>query len=159
MNDPTPDESDSTLFPPQATKTPPPADDAMKSSLGGADSFATVTHAAPPTSGPPSTHEMISGYEILGELGRGAMGVVYEARQVEAGRIVALKMILAGNFADEEDPSLFRTEAEAIARLQYPNIVQVFEVGDYDGNPFFSLEFCSGGSYLSGVLTIPIAAK
>jgi hypothetical protein len=88
----------------------------------------------------------IPGYEILGELGRGGMGVVYQARQVKADRLVALKMILAGAHASEQDLNRFRIEAQAVARLQHPNIVQVHEVGDDHGLPYFSLEFCAGGS-------------
>jgi formylglycine-generating enzyme required for sulfatase activity len=72
--------------------------------------------------------------------------VVYKARQLGLGRIVALKMILSGGHASSADLDRFRTEAEAIARLQHPNIVQVHDVGEHDGKPFFSLEFCTGGS-------------
>jgi serine/threonine-protein kinase len=85
-------------------------------------------------------------YAILGELGRGGMGVVYKARQIAADRIVALKMILAGGHASAADLARFRTEAQAVARLQHPGIVQVFEVGEHQGLPFFSLEFVDGGS-------------
>jgi WD40 repeat protein len=74
------------------------------------------------------------------------MGVVYQARQAKLGRTVALKMILSGAHAAEADLARFRTETEAIARLQHPNIVQVFEVGEHGGLPFCSLEFCPGGS-------------
>ena len=86
------------------------------------------------------------GYEILRELGRGGMGVVYQARHTKLNRLVALKMILAGSHAGAADLARFQTEAEAIARLQHPNIVQVYEVGEHEGKPFFSLEFCAGGS-------------
>jgi hypothetical protein len=86
----------------------------------------------------------VPGYTIVGELGRGGMGVVYKARQVTLGRPVALKMVLAGRLAGEEDVTRFRTEALAVARLQHPNIVQLYEVGEYDGLPFLALEYVDG---------------
>ena len=89
---------------------------------------------------------VVPGYEILGELGRGGMGVVYKARQVKADRLVALKMILSGAHASAEDLKRFQVEAEAVARLRHPNIVAVYDVGENQGLPFFSLEFCAGGS-------------
>jgi WD40 repeat protein len=88
----------------------------------------------------------VPGYEVLEVLGRGGMGVVYRARQVKANRLVALKMLLAGPHAGPAEMARFRTEAEAIARLSHPNIVQVYEVGEHASLPFFSLEFCAGGS-------------
>jgi eukaryotic-like serine/threonine-protein kinase len=88
----------------------------------------------------------VGGYQIVGLLGRGAMGVVYKAKQRGLQRLVALKMILAGGHASEHDIARFRVEAQAVAQLQHPNIVQVYEVGEQDGNPFFSLEFVDGGS-------------
>jgi tetratricopeptide (TPR) repeat protein/tRNA A-37 threonylcarbamoyl transferase component Bud32 len=88
----------------------------------------------------------IPGYKVLGELGRGGMGVVYKARQLKLGRIVALKMIRSGTQAGNEDLRRFRAEAEAVAKLQHANIVQIYEIGEHEGLPFFSLEFIDGGS-------------
>jgi WD40 repeat protein/serine/threonine protein kinase len=88
----------------------------------------------------------IGSYEVLGELGRGAMGVVYKVRQIGLNRIAALKMILAGPHAAAEELFRFRLEAEAVARLQHPNIVQIYEIAEQDGRPYFSLEFVDGGS-------------
>jgi WD40 repeat protein/serine/threonine protein kinase len=87
----------------------------------------------------------LPGYEILEELGRGGMGVVYKARQLKANRIVALKMILAPVHSSLEHKVRFKIEAELCARLHHPNIVQIHQVDEHDGLPFFSLEFCAGG--------------
>jgi hypothetical protein len=94
----------------------------------------------------PPLPKQIDQYEIVRELGRGAMGVVYEARQQGLNRTVALKMILAKAHAGADDFVRFRAEAEAVAHLQHPNIVQVYETGEHDGLPFFSQEFLPGGS-------------
>jgi serine/threonine-protein kinase len=88
----------------------------------------------------------VPGYHILGVLGRGGMGVVYKARQVGLGRYVALKMILGGAHASPEDTVRFLAEAEAVARLQHTNIVQIHQVGRHGEVPFFSLEYVEGGT-------------
>ncbi len=88
----------------------------------------------------------VAGYEVLGELGRGGMGVVYKARQVRLNRLVALKMILAGDHAGPEAALRFLAEAEAVARLHHPHIVQVFAFGECDGRPYFEMEYVDGGN-------------
>ena len=94
------------------------------------------------------------GYEILEELGRGGMGVVYRARQLRLNRIVALKTILAGDHATPEAAIRFLAEAEAVARLHHPNIVQIFAFGEHEGRPYFEMEYVPGGS-LAGRLERP----
>jgi WD40 repeat protein len=89
----------------------------------------------------------LPGLNLVGILGRGGMGVVYRAEQVALKRTVAVKMILANRGAvSEVERDRFRTEAEAVARLQHPNIVQIFEVGECDGNPYCVLEYADGGT-------------
>ncbi|HYT89642.1 MAG TPA: serine/threonine-protein kinase, partial [Gemmataceae bacterium] len=103
----------------------------------------------------------VPGYEIVGELGRGGMGVVYKARHRQLNRLVALKMVLAGGYASQGERQRLRTEAEAIAHLQHAHIVQIYEVGECDGRPFLALEFCAGGSLdrkLAGVPLPPVEA-
>jgi tetratricopeptide (TPR) repeat protein len=98
------------------------------------------------TLGQPGGVEVVPGYEVVGILGRGGMGVVYKARQVELDRVVALKMVLAGAQVYPENLQRFGREAKILGRLHHPNIVQVFEVGEAAGHPYFTMEFVGGGS-------------
>jgi serine/threonine protein kinase len=101
----------------------------------------------------------VGGYEILGELGHGGMGVVYKALQPGLRRVVALKMIGAQGSGGAEGLARFRGEAEAVARLQHPNIVQVYEVGEHDGLPFVALEYVEGGSLAERLRGTPLPPR
>ncbi len=142
--------------PPEASAATNPAEPLT----GEGEATSIVDEGAPPRTavgshsagrrGSPSSSQIIlpvvSGYEVLGLLGRGGMGVVYKARQLGLNRLIALKMLPAEMPADAPGLVRFRREAEAVARLQHPNIVQVYEVGDWDGRPFFSMEYVEGGN-------------
>jgi serine/threonine protein kinase/tetratricopeptide (TPR) repeat protein len=97
----------------------------------------------------------VPGYEILGELGRGGMGVVYKARHLKLNRIVALKMILARGYAGPGDRARFLAEAEVVAAVQHPHLVALLEYGEHQGQPFFTLEFLPGGSLAEKLQGIP----
>jgi serine/threonine protein kinase/WD40 repeat protein len=112
-------------------------------SWAGGDQPDGPVGSPPPTDAPPTGPP---GYEILGELGRGGMSVVYRARQRHPRRLVALKMILAAVHAGAARKARFLAEADATARLQHPNIVSVYEVGECGGLPYFSLEYVAGGT-------------
>jgi WD40 repeat protein/serine/threonine protein kinase len=102
---------------------------------------------------------VVAGYEVLGELGRGGMGVVYRARHLRLKREVALKMARADLRTAAADLTRFQAEAEAVARLQHPNIVQIYEVGEQGGLPYFSLEFCAGGSLAKRLRGTPLPPR
>jgi serine/threonine protein kinase len=105
----------------------------------------TLSHDAP-TAPVTLCRPTVPGYVILEELGRGGMGVVYKAWHESLKRPVALKMILIGDQASEEHRARFRIEAEAVARLQHPGIVQIYDIGEHQGRPYLAFEYMGGGS-------------
>jgi serine/threonine-protein kinase len=88
----------------------------------------------------------VPGYEVLAKLGQGGMGVVYKARHLGLNRLVALKMIRSAEHASAEEVLRFQAEAQAVAALAHPNIVQVYEIGTQGGLPWFAMEYVEGGS-------------
>ncbi len=100
----------------------------------------------------------LSGYEVRDELGRGGMGVVYRAWDQHLHRLVAVKMLLAGDFARPDERERFRREAEAAAGLRHVNIVQVYHVGEFEGRPYFTMEFVEGGSLAEKLAGTPLPA-
>ena len=101
----------------------------------------------------------VPGYEIIEILGRGGMGVVFKARQLALQRMVALKMFQDWAHADEKELTRFRAEADVIARLQHPNIVQIYDVGDVAGRPYFVLEYVAGGNLAQHLNGTPQSAR
>ncbi|MFT3882403.1 MAG: protein kinase [Gemmatales bacterium] len=88
----------------------------------------------------------IEGYEVEAVLGRGGMGIVFRARHLRLNRTVALKMALSGQYAGLQERERFQREAEAEAGLRHPNIVQIYDVGESEGRPYFTLEYVEGGT-------------
>jgi eukaryotic-like serine/threonine-protein kinase len=102
----------------------------------------------------------IPGYEILSEIGRGGVAVVYKARQTKLNRLVALKVLLAGALAGEEDLARFRSEALTAAQIQHPNVIEVYDVGEHNGVTYIAVEYAGGGDlhkWLGGK-PLPVAA-
>jgi tetratricopeptide (TPR) repeat protein len=137
-----------------------PAEAAVVADLWSADSPSTALPAPCPIPVSPSPDEVglpsVPGYEVLEELGRGGMGVVYKARQLGLERLVALKMILHADYAGAQQRVRFRAEAEAVAQLRHPHIVQVYEVGEHRGKLFYSLEYCPGGNLAQWLRAHPL---
>jgi tetratricopeptide (TPR) repeat protein/tRNA A-37 threonylcarbamoyl transferase component Bud32 len=101
----------------------------------------------------------IPGYEIEALIGRGGMGIVYEARHLRLNRKVALKMLIAGAYAGPHEQARFQREAEAVASLRHANIVQVYDVGDHQGWPYFTMELLEGGSLAQALAGTPQPAR
>src|SRR5262245_26271019 len=98
-------------------------------------------------------------YQLLEEIARGGMGVVYRARQISLDRIVAVKLILIGQFADKAGIKRFKGEASAVAKLRHPNIVAIHEIGEESGRHFFSMEYVEGQNLADFIRQQPISIR
>jgi hypothetical protein len=158
---------------PNTNDQPRTTDREPSAATSGPDLTADLPSAAPAESGdtgayvpsevteprgtvPDHVRVSVPGYKIESVLGRGGMGVVYRAQHLALKRTVALKMVLVGGHAGPRELARFRIEAEAVARLQHPNIVQIHEVGEVDGHPYCALEFVAGGNLASKLRGKPL---
>src|SRR5262249_42920815 len=136
------------------TEPRPPGTEEQRDALAPLDPERTVTQSGPQrnvsrvqaASNTAPAWPTIPGYELVSKLGEGGMGVVFMARQTGLNRLVAVKMIRGGSQARADHFSRFRTEAEAVAQLRHPNILQIYDIGEAGGLPYFSLELLEGGS-------------
>jgi tetratricopeptide (TPR) repeat protein len=119
----------------------------------------TEAYAETPFGRPPAETPSVEGYEVLGELGRGGNGVVYQARRTGLKRLTALKVLRGGPAADPREAARLRGEALALARIGHPNIIQIYEVGETGGRPYLALEFASGGSLEARLRGAPQPAR
>jgi serine/threonine protein kinase len=142
---------------PAPGKPPPTA--LLSQPLGSWQDLDTTSPGVAVTAGTVGLLPSVPGYEIECVLGRGGMGVVYRARHTALERTVALKMILAGPYASPDELARFRSEARAVAQLQHPHIVQVFEVGEIEGRSFLALEFVAGGNLAQHLAGTPQPAR
>jgi hypothetical protein len=124
-----------------------------------ASGSSSATEASRPTLAPGAAPPPVPGYDVLDEIGRGGMGVIYKARQHSADRIVALKMISSGAYAGPSELKRFRTEVDAASRLRHPHIVEVYEVGDRHAPPFLALEFMDRGSLADALAGSPMPPR
>jgi serine/threonine protein kinase len=133
-------------MPNSPTEEPKPQDETLPPG-GGSDPLVPLVEAAGAAPRPPrAAGWAIPGYELAGQLGRGAMGVVYKARQVKLDRPVALKVMFGCALDEPADRARVHTEAMAVAQIQHPNVIQIFDVGEHDGIPFLAVEYLDGGT-------------
>ncbi len=136
-----------------------PSDTISSSGNEKGDPSASNATAPSKDAGESILRKRIATYEIIDELGRGGMGVVYKAQELRLKRNVALKVILAGGHAGRVELARFQTEAEAVARLKHQNVVQIYEVGEHDGLPFLALEYCAGGCLEDRIDDAPLSLR